>query len=39
MGPDITVSKAVESKVRDYGRVWNFDGRSAEFCAIEWSGP
>ncbi len=39
MGPDVTVSKATKSKVRDYGRVWNFDGRSAEYCAIDWSGP
>jgi hypothetical protein len=39
MGADVTVSKATKSKVRDYGRVWNFDGRSAEYCAIEWSGP
>lgn len=39
MGPDMTVSQATKSKVRDCGRVWNFDGRSAEFCAIDWSGP
>lgn len=39
MGPDVTVSQATRSKVRDYGRVWNFDGRSAEYCAIDWSGP
>jgi len=39
MGADVTVSQATKSKVRDYGRVWDFDGRSAEFCEIEWSGP
>ena len=39
MGSDITVAQAIKSKVRDFGRVWNFDGRSAEICQIEWSGP
>ena len=39
MGPDITVAKALKGKVRDFGRVWNLDGRSAEICQIEWSGP
>lgn len=39
MGPDITVAKANKGKVRAYGRVWNFDGRSAEICPIDWSGP
>ena len=35
---DVTVAKAETSKVRDFGRVWNFDGRSAEICQIDWSG-
>lgn len=39
MGPDITVAQGLKSKVRDFGRVWNFDGGSAELCAIDWSGP
>ena len=39
MGPDITVAQALKGKVRDFGRVWNLDGRSAEICQIEWSGP
>lgn len=39
MGPDITVARAIKGKVRDFGRVWNLDGRSAEICQIEWSGP
>ncbi len=39
MGPDITVARALKSKVRDFGRVWNFDGRSSEICQIAWSGP
>jgi len=39
MGPDITVATSLKGKVRDFGRVWNFDGRSAEICQIEWAGP
>ena len=39
MGPDITVAQALKGKVRDFGRVWNLDGRSAEICQIEWVGP
>ncbi|MCP5087665.1 MAG: DUF1326 domain-containing protein [Rhodobacteraceae bacterium] len=39
MGPDITVAQGTRSRVKDHGRVWNFDGKSAEICAIDWSGP
>lgn len=39
MGPDITVASAEQGKLRAYGRVWDFDGRSAEICAIDWHGP
>lgn len=39
MGPDITVARGLKSKVRDHGRVWNFDGKSGEICQIDWSGP
>ena len=39
MGPDITVAQADESRVRAYGRVWDFNGRSAEICQIAWAGP
>ncbi len=39
MGPDITVAMATKGRVRAYGRVWDFDGRSAEICRIDWSGP
>ena len=39
MGPDITVARASKGKVRAFGRVWDFDGRSAEICQIDWSGP
>ena len=39
MGPDIMVAKGTKSKVRDYGRVWDFGGKSAEICPINWHGP
>lgn len=39
MGPDIVVAKGLKSRVRDYGRMWDFGGKSAEVCAIHWQGP
>ncbi len=39
MGPDITVAKATQGRVRAHGRVWDFEGRSAEICQIDWKGP
>lgn len=39
MGSDITVATATKGRVRAYGRVWDFDGRSAEICQIDWRGP
>ena len=39
MGPEVLVAKGKKSRVRDYGRVWDFDGKSAEICPIEWAGP
>ncbi len=39
MGPDITVATATKGRVRAHGRVWDFDGRSAEICQIDWHGP
>ena len=39
MGPDITIAQAGKGRVRAYGRVWDFDGRSAEICQINWHGP
>lgn len=38
MGPDVVVAKGLKSKLRDYGRVWDFTGKSGEICAIDWSG-
>ena len=39
VGPDIVVAKGLRSRLRDHGRVWDFDGKSAEICRIDWSGP
>ncbi|QYK41470.1 MAG: DUF1326 domain-containing protein [Paracoccaceae bacterium] len=39
MGPDITIATATRGRVRSHGRVWDFDGRSAEICQIDWHGP
>ena len=39
MGPEVIVAQGVKAKVRDFGRVWTFDDKSAELCNIEWSGP
>ena len=39
MGPDIIVARGTKSKVRDYGRIWDFGGKSAEICPIDWHGP
>ena len=39
MGADIIVAKGLKSRVRDYGRVWDFGGKSAEICPIDWHGP
>jgi len=39
MGPDVIAARGLKSKVRDYGRVWDLSGRSAEICAIDWKGP
>lgn len=39
IAPEIVVSQARRSKLKAFGRVWDFEGRSAEFCRIEWSGP
>jgi hypothetical protein len=39
MGPDITVAKATKGRVRAFGRVWDFENRSAEICQIDWHGP
>ena len=39
IAPDITVCKSDKSRMRGFGRNWDFAGRSAELCRIEWRGP
>ncbi|RMF41696.1 MAG: DUF1326 domain-containing protein [Alphaproteobacteria bacterium] len=39
MGPDVTVATARKGRVRAFGRVWDFEGRSAEIVKIDWGGP
>ena len=39
IAPDITVCKSEKSRVRAFGRNWNFAGRSAELCRLDWGGP
>ena len=36
MGPRVIASRGMRSRVRDFGRVWNFDNKSAELCEIRW---
>jgi hypothetical protein len=38
ISPSITVCQGSKSKLRDFGRVWDFSGKSAEICQIQWSG-
>ncbi len=38
MGPDVIAARGLKSKVRDLGRIWDLSGKSAEICAIDWSG-
>lgn len=33
---DVTIAKADKSRFRAFGRNWNFAGRSAEICQIDW---
>jgi len=36
IAPDIIVSRAGRSRFRLFGRNWNFEGRSAEICQLDW---
>jgi hypothetical protein len=36
IGPDVTIARAETSRVRAFGRNWNFAGRSAELLRIDW---
>jgi hypothetical protein len=37
VAPDVIVSRADKSRFRLFGRNWNFEGRSAEICKLDWS--
>lgn len=39
IAPQIIVAQANKSKFRAFGRNWDFAGRSAEICPLDWSGP
>ncbi|MDJ0859518.1 MAG: DUF1326 domain-containing protein [Dinoroseobacter sp.] len=39
MGSTIIPAVGLRSKLRDYGRVWDLSGKSADICPIHWSGP
>ena len=36
MGPEVIISTAEQGRVRAFGRVWDFEGRSAELYKIKW---
>ena len=36
IAPDVLVSRAEKSRLRAFGRNWNFAGRSAEICTLDW---
>ncbi len=36
IAPTITVARADKSRFRAFGRNWNFAGKSAEICSIDW---
>lgn len=39
IGPEIVISQAQKSRVRAFGRNWDFKGRSAEIVQLDWKGP
>ncbi|MEZ5773484.1 MAG: DUF1326 domain-containing protein [Hyphomicrobiaceae bacterium] len=39
MGSVVTVAEATQSRVRAFGHVWDFAGRSAEIVQLDWKGP
>jgi hypothetical protein len=36
IGSEVTVAHSVKSKLRDFARVWDLTGRSAEIMQINW---
>jgi hypothetical protein len=37
IAPDVVVAQTERSRLRAFGRNWNFPGRSAEICRLDWS--
>ena len=37
VAPDVTVAVGEKSKVRAFGRIWDFSGQSAEYAPVKWS--
>lgn len=37
VAPDVTVAVGGKSRVRAFGRVWDFSGQSAEYAKVSWS--
>lgn len=37
VAPDITVAVGGKSKVRAFGRIWDFTGQSAEYAPVDWA--
>lgn len=38
-GADVVVSRGTKSRIRDWGRNWDFSGQSAEYAKVDWKGP
>lgn len=38
-GTDVVVATGTKSRIRDWGRNWNFSGQSAEYARVDWKGP
>lgn len=38
IGPEIIVARSDRSHMRAFARNWDFDGRSAEICKLDWRG-
>jgi hypothetical protein len=39
MNPEVVVGMGKHSRIRDWGRNWNFTGKSAEYGRFDWKGP
>lgn len=38
VAPDVVVAEGGKSRVRAFGRVWDFSGQSAEYAKVSWQG-